>query len=118
MKYFSFSTIREYSIFFFLILIIIIVLIIHSINSDYKKENLEKINSSLDNTYLKKTIKEITNNLKPRFTYFEYSTKSGDNYQDIVDKLNINKKEKKKNNRNNFKRKKIKGIKYKSKIYI
>ena len=96
MKYFSFSTIREYSIFFFLILIIIIVLIIYSINSDYKKENFEKISSTLDNTYLKKTIKEITNNLKPRYTYFEYSTKSGDNHQDIIGILNISKKEKKK----------------------
>ena len=108
MKYFSFSTIREYSIFFFLILIIIIVLIIYSINSDYKKENFEKINSSLDNTYLKKTIKEITNNLKPRFTYFEYSTKSGDNHQDIIDKLNISKKEKKKILETILKEKKLK----------
>tara|TARA_B100002051_G_C16701341_1_gene621181 strand:+ start:213 stop:1388 length:1176 start_codon:yes stop_codon:yes gene_type:complete len=57
---------------------------------------LEKINSSLDNTYLKKTIKEITKNLKPRYTYFEYSSKPGDNYQNIIDKLNISKKEKKK----------------------
>ena len=57
---------------------------------------MEKINSSLDNTYLKKTIKEITKNLKPRYTYFEYSSKPGDNYQNIIDKLNISKKEKKK----------------------
>ena len=113
MKYFSFSTIREYSIFFFLILIIIIVLTIYSINSDYKKENFEKINSTLDNTYLKKTIKEITNNLKPRYTYFEYSTKSGDNHQDIIDKLNISKKEKKKIIETILKEKKLKILKQK-----
>ena len=28
--------------------------------------------------------REITNNLKPRYTYFEYSSKSGDNYKNII----------------------------------
>ncbi len=36
----------------------------------------------------------MTNNLEPRFTYFEYLSKPGDNYQIIIDKLKINKKEK------------------------
>ncbi len=96
MKFLNYNSIKEYSIFFFLIILIIIGLIISSIYSNYKSQNLEKINSSLDNTYLKKTIKEITKNLKPRYTYFEYSSKPGDNYQNIIDKLNISKKEKKK----------------------
>ena len=96
MKFLNYNTIKEYSVFFFLILLIIMGLIISSIYSTYKNQNLEKINSTLDNTYLKKTIEEITNNLKPRYTYFEYSSKSGDNYQNIIDKLNVSKREKKK----------------------
>tara|TARA_B100000242_G_scaffold96753_1_gene66368 strand:- start:501 stop:1721 length:1221 start_codon:yes stop_codon:yes gene_type:complete len=72
------------------------MLIIHTIYSNSKTQNLEKLNSSLNNTYLKKTVQEITNNLKPRFTYYEYSSKSGDNHQSIIDKLDISKKEKKK----------------------
>ena len=54
----------------------------------------EKLNKDISNVDF--IINYITNNLKPRFTYFEYSTKSGDNHQDIIDKLNISKKEKKK----------------------
>ena len=96
MKLLNYSIIREYSIFIFLIILVIVMLIIHTIYSNSKTQNLEKLNSSLNNTYLKKTVQEITNNLKPRFTYYEYSSKSGDNHQSIIDKLDISKKEKKK----------------------
>ena len=96
MKFFNYNIIREYSIFIFLIILVVAMLIIHTIYSNSKTQNLEKLNSSLNNTYLKKTVQEITNNLKPRFTYYEYSSKSGDNHQSIIDKLDINKKEKKK----------------------
>ena len=96
MKFFNYNIIREYSIFIFLIILVVAMLIIHTIYSNSKTQNLEKLNSSLNNTYLKKTVQEITNNLKPRFTYYEYSSKSGDNHQSIIDKLDISKKEKKK----------------------
>ena len=96
MKFLNYNIIREYSIFIFLIILVIVMLIIHTIYSNSKTQNLEKLNSSLNNTYLKKTVQEITNNLKPRFTYYEYSSKSGDNHQSIIDKLDISKKEKKK----------------------
>ena len=116
MKFLNYNIIREYSIFIFLIILVIVMLIIHTIYSNSKTQNLEKLNSSLNNTYLKKTVQEITNNLKPRFTYYEYSSKSGDNHQSIIDKLDISKKKKKKNISYNLKWKKIKNIKYKSKI--
>ena len=96
MKFFNYNIIKEYSIFIFLIILVVAMLIIHTIYSNSKTQNLEKLNSSLNNTYLKKTVQEITNNLKPRFTYYEYSSKSGDNHQSIIDKLDISKKEKKK----------------------
>ena len=96
MRFFKYNTIREYTIFFFLFIVIVIGLTFYSIYSNYKIDNLNKVYSILDNTYLKKTIREITNNLKPRYTFFEYSSKSGDNHQNIVDKLDISKKEKKK----------------------
>ena len=96
MKFLNYNIIREYSIFIFLIILVIVMLIIHTIYSNSKTQNLEKLKSSLNNTYLKKTVQEITNNLKPRFTYYEYSSKSGDNHQSIIDKLDISKKEKKK----------------------
>ena len=67
-------------------------------SSFYKKsqqKQAEKIRSSLNNIYLKKTIEEITGNLNPRFTSKEYVSKSGDTYENIIEDLNINKKEKK-----------------------
>ena len=86
---------KEYSIFIWLIFITILGLFAYSIYSSNKTEQDNKLTSSLENIYLKKTITEITNSLEPRFTYFEYLSKPGDNFQVIIDKLNISKKEKK-----------------------
>ena len=95
MKKIKLYFLQQYSIFFWLILITVLGLFASKIYSINKTENLKRINSSINNIYLKKTIKEITNNLNPRFTYLNYFSKSGDTYQSIVNKLNINQNEKK-----------------------
>ena len=56
MKIFELNTLKEYSIFFWLILISIIGILILSIYSNDKKDQSEKIKSSLDNIYFKKTL--------------------------------------------------------------
>ena len=56
---------------------------------------IKQIKSSLDNIYLIKTIKEITNSLQPRYTKYIYTSKSGDTYQSIINNLDIAKNEKK-----------------------
>ena len=66
-----------------------------SIYSSNKIEQNEKIKSIFENIYLKKTLIEISKNLKPRYTFLEYNSKAGDTYETIVNKLNINKTEKK-----------------------
>ena len=95
MKKIKLYFLQQYSIFFWLILITILGLLASEIYYASKIEKIKKINSSLNNIYLKKTIKEITNNLKPRFTHVSYFSKSGDTYESIVNKLNISQKEKK-----------------------
>ena len=95
MRYFKFSVLKEYSIFFWLLLIVILGLSISSIYSNIKIEKKSKFNSTLDNTYLKKSIIELTNNLKPRYTIFEYLAKSGDTIQSVINKLKISREEKK-----------------------
>ena len=95
MKKIKLYFLQQYSIFFWLILITVLGLLASEIYNASKIENIKKINSSLNNIYLKKTIKEITNNLKPRFTHVNYFSKSGDTYESIVNKLNISQKEKK-----------------------
>ena len=94
MKIFKLDKYKEYSIFIWLFVISILGIFIYNIYSANKEQQSKIINASLENIYLKKTISELTNSLEPRFTYFEYLSKPGDNYQIIIDKLNINKKEK------------------------
>ena len=89
MKYFKFFNLKEFSIFFWLILIGIIGISISTIYSKNKSNEEEKIRSSLKNIYLLKTVKEITNNLKPRYTTSEYISKPGDTYQSIINQLEI-----------------------------
>ena len=96
MKLIKLDKYKEYSIFIWLILISFLGIITYSIYLSNKLEQSKKISSSLQNIYLKKTISEITNNLKPRFTYIKYISKAGDNFQGIIDNLNVSKKEKEK----------------------
>ena len=88
---------KEYSIFFWIIFISILGILFTGIYKSNKSEGAQKIKESFNNIYLKKTLKEITNNLKPRFTYVNYISKSGDTYQSIVNSLKINQNEKKRN---------------------
>ncbi len=95
MKIISLNAIKEYSIFFWLILISILGVLASGIYSNNKLEQSKQINDMLNNIYLKKTIEEISNNLEPRYTYINYISKSGDTYQSIIDRLDIDKKESK-----------------------
>jgi len=95
MKYFKLRSLKEYSIFFWLIFIAIIGIITSTIYSNTKNEQSFQIKTSLSNIYLKKTIKEITKNLEPRYKTEYYISKSGDTYESIVNNLDIIKKEKK-----------------------
>ncbi len=86
---------KENSIFVWIILIALIGIFASTIYKNSQQKQTQKIKSSLDNIYLKKTIQEITNNLNPRFISKEYVSKSGDTYENIIEDLEISKKEKK-----------------------
>jgi len=95
MKFFKLSNLKEYSILFWLTIVTIIIAISLNIYKTSKKDQVAQIQSSIENIYLKKTIKEITTNLKPRYKSLQYISKSGDTYQSIINKLEINETEKK-----------------------
>ena len=95
MRYFTKNNLKEYSIFFWTILVSILAILIFIIYTQNKEEQTLKLFESLENVYLKKTIQEITKNLDPRFTSISYISKSGDTYENIVNDLKIDKKEKK-----------------------
>ena len=86
---------KENSIFIWIILIALLGIFASAFYKNSQQQQTEKIKSSLNNIYLKKTIQEITSNLNPRFISKEYISKSGDTYENIIEDLEINKKEKK-----------------------
>ena len=95
MKFFKNINIKEFSIFFWIVLIGILGVITANIYNKNKDVKIKQIKSSLDNIYLIKTVKEITNSLQPRYTKYIYTSKSGDTYQSIINNLDIAKNEKK-----------------------
>ena len=94
MKFLKINNLKEYSIFFWLILTTLISIIILSVYNTTLDDQNKKIKSTLENIYLKKTLKEITKNLKPRYTKIEYISKAGDTHQNIIDQLNTTKRKK------------------------
>ncbi len=95
MKIFRLKDFKEYSVFFWLTLLTILGVVIIIIYSNNQEEQTNQIKSSLDNIYLKKTVKEITENLKPRYETVYYKSKVGDSFEGIISNLNLNKTEKK-----------------------
>ena len=94
MKILKLITLREYSIFFWVILVSIFGIFTSTIYTKNKEDQLKKIESSLDNIYLRKTLKEIAENLQPRFTTLNYTSTTGDTHQSIINLLDVDKNEK------------------------
>ena len=94
MKYFNIKTYKEYAIFYWLLFVGIISIFLSSVYSDSKIEQSNRIKTSLNNIYLKKTLIEVTNNLNPRYSSTFYTSKPGDTYQSIINKLDIQKEDK------------------------
>ena len=86
---------REYSYFIWLILLVIIAITVTNFYDNNKKNQVIFLKKTLDNIYLKKTIKKIAFELEPRFKEIDYIVKQGDTYESIIKKLNISNKEKK-----------------------
>ena len=91
----KFNLIKDYSIFFWLILVAVIGVVLSTTYSKNIEEQNLKIKGTLDNIYLKKTIKEITKNLEPRYTVINYISKTGDTYESILNQLDVKESEKK-----------------------
>ena len=82
---------KEYSIFIWLFLVAILAISTFGIYTNNRIIKSDQINSISENIYLKKIFKEIANNLEPRFSTLKYSSKAGDTYESIINKLKINK---------------------------
>ena len=78
---------------FFLIFLTVLVTFFYNQNKQKQISNLKK---SLNNTYLKNSIKKITSELNPRYVNIEYTVKQGDTYESIINGLDVPNIEKKK----------------------
>ena len=87
--------IKSLSHFIWLILLIIITSLVtyfYELNRDSQYKNIKK---TLNNIYFQKTISKITSKLDNRYTEFNYFVKEGDNYENIINRIQVTKKEKK-----------------------
>ena len=110
--------IKSLSHFIWLILLIIITSLVtyfYELNRDTQYKNIKK---TLNNIYLQKTFAKITSELENRYTEFQYIVKEGDNYESIINKIEITKKEKKLFLETVKKNKKIKILRPNQKIYF
>ena len=94
------------------------LVIIFNIYSKNKLNQSDQIKEAIENIYLKKTINEITKNLKPRYTNINYISKSGDTYENIINNLDIDNAEKKIILSSILKEKSIKILKVNQKFYF
>ena len=77
---------------FFLIIITISVTYFHNNNKNSQNQSLKK---TLSNVYLQKTFAKITSELQDRYTEIDYTVDEGDNFESIINKIKLPKKEKK-----------------------
>ena len=90
-----FKSFKELSIFLWLIALILVTFITYEIYENNRINRHNTLFSALNNSYLQKTIKEISNSLEKRYIHLNYITKKGDTYLSIINNLNINSNEKK-----------------------
>ena len=110
--------IKSISHFIWLILLIIITSLVtyfYELNKDTQYKNIKK---TLNNIYFQKTFAKITSELEDRYIEFDYIIKEGDNYESIINNIEITKKEKNLFLETVKKDKKIKILKPNQKIYI
>ena len=86
---------REYSHFIWLILLILITLLSQQYYNKNRQNQVAAFQKSLGNIYFHKALKEITSNLKSRYTSINYIVKSGDTYEGIIKKIKIENNEQK-----------------------
>ena len=79
------------------ILGLILLILFTGISTSYfnyqKKNNQTTYNNFVDNIYLKKTLKQIINNLDPKYEKVKHKIKSGETFDKILEEYSVNKSE-------------------------
>ncbi len=109
---------QEYAYFIWLILLIFIAVFVTYFYDTNKKNQIYLLQKSFDNVYLKKSINALTSKLKPRYIEINYLVQSGDNFESILDKIDLPISEKENFLSTVKKQKEIKSIKKDQRIYF
>ena len=75
-------------------LLIAISILVTSLYDSNKKSQYKSLIKTLDNFYFQKSISKITSELNDRYGELKYVVKQGDNYESIINQLEISKNEK------------------------
>ena len=78
-----------------LILITTLTIVITNFYSVYKKDNQNQFINFIDNSYLKKSINLVIENLNPKYNYLDFKIKKGDTFEKIINQLELPLNEKK-----------------------
>ena len=78
-----------------LIFLLFFTILITNFYSISKKNNENNLINFLNNSYLKKSLNLIVNNLTPKFSYIDFKVEKGDTFEKIVKQLNLSPTEKK-----------------------
>ena len=77
-----------------LIFLLFFTILITNFYSTNKENNENNLINFLSNSYLKKSLNSIVNNLTPKFSYIDFEVEKGDTFEKIVKQLNLSATEK------------------------
>ena len=87
--------IKFISHFIWLILLSFITVLVTYIYESNKNSQKENLNKTLSNIYFQKVFSKITSELENRFVDIDYTVKSGDSFESIINSINLSNNEKK-----------------------
>ena len=86
---------KSLSHFIFLVLLIIITISVTYFYKNTQNSRNESFKKTLSNVYLQKTFAKLTSELQDRYYEIEYTVEEGDNFESIINRIKLPKKEKK-----------------------
>ena len=86
--------IKSFSHYIWLILLILTVSFVSYFYELNKKSQYKNLKKTLNNVYLQKSFAKLTSNLENRYSEIIYIVKEGDNYESIINTIEISKNEK------------------------
>ena len=86
---------KTHSHFIFLVFLITATISVTYLYNNNKNSQNQSLKKTLSNVYLQKTFAKITSALQERYNEIEYTVEEGDNFESIINKIKLPKKEKK-----------------------